>query len=85
MVFAYSPPATPSFWMKATPAPLTGVWIGSTGRVIGYWHGQPNSTDVHEPPAPVSAVIEYGGRSAVPAIGSRFTIGGRCQAPDKAL
>ena len=39
MVFAYSPPAQPLFWMKDTPAALTGLWVGRSGGVIGYWHG----------------------------------------------
>jgi uncharacterized membrane protein (UPF0127 family) len=85
MVFAYSPPATPSFWMKDTPSPLTGVWVGSSSRVIGYWQGRPNTTDFHDPPAPVSAVIEYARGTPVPAVGSSFAIGRRCETPDRAL
>jgi uncharacterized membrane protein (UPF0127 family) len=78
MVFAYSPPDTPSFWMKDTPEPLTGVWIGATGRVIGFWHGQPESTALHPAPAPVAAVIEYRAGSTVPPSGTRYALGRRC-------
>jgi uncharacterized membrane protein (UPF0127 family) len=80
MVFAYSPPDTPSFWMKDTPSPLTGVWIGAQGRVIGYWHGKPQSTELHHPSAPVAAVIEYRAGSRVPPTGARFALGRRCAA-----
>jgi uncharacterized membrane protein (UPF0127 family) len=80
MVFAYSPPATPSFWMKDTPTPLTGVWVGASKRVIGYWHGQPESTALHPAPAPVSAVVEYRQGVPVPAIGTPVSIGGHCAA-----
>jgi uncharacterized membrane protein (UPF0127 family) len=85
MVFAYSPPATPSFWMEDTPTAVTGVWVGASGRVIGYWHGQPESTTLHSAPAPVSAVIEYRAGSAVPVAGSRVTIGAACAARDRGL
>ncbi len=47
MVFAYSRPARPSFWMDDTPAALSGVWVGASGRVIGYWHGQPETQTLH--------------------------------------
>ncbi len=80
MVFAYSPPDTPSFWMDDTPAPLTGVWVGAAHRVIGYWQGQPESDALHPPPAPVSAVIEYPRGAPVPARGTAVTVGGHCPA-----
>jgi uncharacterized membrane protein (UPF0127 family) len=85
MIFAYSPPSSPSFWMKDTPAPLTGVWVGAKGGVIGYWHGVPESTTLHPAPAPVSAVIEYGAGAPVPAIGTHFAIHARCPRPPGAL
>jgi uncharacterized membrane protein (UPF0127 family) len=85
MVFAYSPPATPSFWMKDTPSPLTGVWVGAGGRVIGYWHGRPESTDLHPAPAPIEAVIEYPAGAPVPAKRARFAIGPRCTTTDRRL
>jgi uncharacterized membrane protein (UPF0127 family) len=85
MVFAYSPPDTPSFWMKDTPAPLTGVWVGRSDRVIGYWHGTPESTTLHPAPAPVAAVIEYPATALVPPRGARFAIGARCTTRDRRL
>lgn len=85
MVFAYSPPDTPSFWMDNTPSPLTGVWIGPRNRIVGYWHGQPQSQDLHPSPGPVSAVIEYRYGEAVPAAGAPFAIGPRCVTSDHRL
>jgi uncharacterized membrane protein (UPF0127 family) len=79
MVFAYSPPQTPSFWMKDTPAPLTGVWVGAGRRVIGYWHGRPESTVLHPAPAPVSAVIEYAAGARVPRLGAPVALGRPCK------
>jgi uncharacterized membrane protein (UPF0127 family) len=78
MVFPYSPPASPTYWMKDTPAALTGVWVGASGRVIGYWHGQPFSEDGHQPPSPVSAVIEYPAGAPVPALGAAVRVGSAC-------
>jgi uncharacterized membrane protein (UPF0127 family) len=85
MVFAYSPPATPSFWMNDTPAALSGVWVGSSGRVIGYWHGRAESTQLHPAPAPVRAVIEYPDGARVPSVGSRVRIGAPCATKDGRL
>jgi uncharacterized membrane protein (UPF0127 family) len=85
MVFAYSPPATPSFWMNDTPAALSGVWVGRSGRVIGYWRGRVESTQLHPAPAPVRAVIEYPDGAPVPSIGSRVRIGARCETKDPRL
>lgn len=81
MVFQYSPPAEPSFWMKDTPSPLTGVWVGASRRVIGYWHGRPESTTLHPPPAPIAAVVEYPYGTQVPGLGATVAIGARCQLP----
>ncbi len=85
MVFAYSPPAMPAFWMKDTPAPLTGVWVSASHRVIGYWHGKPESTTLHPAPAPVSAVIEYRAGAAVPHLGASYALGARCARPPGGL
>ncbi len=85
MVFAYSPPATPSFWMNNTPAALSGVWVGSSGRVIGYWHGRAESTQFHPAPAPVRSVIEYPDGARIPSVGSRVRIGAPCETKDGRL
>lgn len=78
LVFAFSPPVMAWFWMKDTPVPLTGVWVGVAGSVIGYWHGRPYSTTFHASPAAVSAVIEYSAAARVPPRGARVTIGRGC-------
>jgi uncharacterized membrane protein (UPF0127 family) len=80
MVFAYSSPVTVWFWMSNTPAPLTGVWIGASHRVAGYWHGRPNSTQLHRSPVPVTAVIEYPAGARLPRLTARFSLGPRCPA-----
>lgn len=85
MVFAYSPPALASFWMINTPVALIGVWVGSSGRVIGYWHGRPESTQLHDAPAPVRAVLEYPHGARVPSLGSRVRIGAPCETRDRRL
>ncbi len=79
MVFAYSPPGKPSFWMKDTPSPLTGVWVGAGHHVIGYWYGRPESAALHPPPAPVSAVIEYSQGMSVPPLGASYILGPKCR------
>ena len=85
MVFPYSPPAMPSFWMKDTPSALTGVWVGSSDRVIGYWYGRPETTTLHSPPAPIRAVIEYRAGTKPPPRGAGFAIGPRCTTSDHRL
>jgi uncharacterized membrane protein (UPF0127 family) len=80
MVFPYSSPASPSFWMKDTPAPLTGVWVNRWGRVVGYWHGRPFSERAHQAPVPVSAVVEYPADAPVPPVGSTVRVGAGCAA-----
>jgi uncharacterized membrane protein (UPF0127 family) len=85
MVFAFSAPSMPSFWMKDTPSPLTGVWVGASHRVIGYWHGRPQSTKLQPAPAPVSAVLEFPAGAKVPPLASRVRIGERCQTRDGRL
>ena len=79
MVFVFSPPVTVWFWMENTPVPLTGVWIGASHRVAGYWHGRPNSTQLHRSPVPVTAVIEYAAGARVPRVASRFSVGSGCR------
>jgi uncharacterized membrane protein (UPF0127 family) len=80
MVFPYSQPTSPTYWMKDTPAALTGVWVGASGRVIGYWHGQPFSETGHEPPSPISAVIEFPAGAPVPPLGTAVHLGAACPA-----
>lgn len=78
MVFAYSSPVTVWYWMQDTPVPLTGVWIGASHRVAGYWHGLPNTTQLHRSPVPVTAVIEYAAGAKLPRLTSKFGVGSRC-------
>jgi uncharacterized membrane protein (UPF0127 family) len=79
MVFAYPSPVTVWYWMKNTPVPLAGVWIGASHHVAGYWHGRPNSTQLHRSPVPVTAVIEYAAGAKLPRLTSRFSVGSRCR------
>jgi uncharacterized membrane protein (UPF0127 family) len=78
LVFAFSRPTTVAFWMKDTPTPLTGVWVGIGHRVIGVWHGHPNSQALHFAPRPFIAALEYRAGARVPAVGTRITIGRSC-------
>jgi uncharacterized membrane protein (UPF0127 family) len=80
LVFAFPRPVTVGFWMKDTPIPLTGVWVGVDHRVIGVWHGRPESLAVHLAPRPFIAALEYGAGARVPAIGARITLGHACPA-----
>jgi uncharacterized membrane protein (UPF0127 family) len=71
MVFVFDPPLRASFWMKGTPEPLTGVWVSATtGRVVGYWHGAPESLVNHVAPQAVRYVIEYPRDWSPPALGT---------------
>jgi uncharacterized membrane protein (UPF0127 family) len=85
MVFSFNPPQQVSFWMKDTPARLTGVWVASGGLVIGYWHGKPYSTTLHNSPQPVSLVIEYPRGYRPPTRGSRVRLGASCKLPSGRL
>lgn len=69
LVFVFSPARPVGFWMAKTLVRLTGVWVGSDGRVFGRWRGVPLSTRVHRSVRPVSLVVEYGPRERVPAAG----------------
>lgn len=79
LVFVFHPPEAVGFWMKDTPAPLTGVWISSRGLVTGYWHGKPESLTPHYPPQFVAMVIEYPAADRVPALRTRVLLEGSCQ------
>ena len=79
MAFYFNPPMQLSFWMKDTPARLTGVWVAADETVLGYWHGTPYSLTLHDSPAPVSLVLEYPRGYRVPARGSRVRLGAPCK------
>jgi len=78
MVFSYQQAGSYTFWMRGVPASVNGVWIGSAKTVIGHWHGAPNSTAKHSPPAPVTAAVLYPAGWPVPADGARLRVGGHC-------
>ncbi|MBO0729613.1 MAG: DUF192 domain-containing protein [Acidimicrobiaceae bacterium] len=67
------------FAMVGVPAPVNAVWIGSGRTVIGRWHGTPNSSAMHAPPAPITAVVVYPRGWRVPPNGARLRVGGRCK------
>ena len=71
MVFVFDPPQVAAFWMKDTPEPLTGAWVAAaSNRVVGYWHGIPNSLVNHVAPRPVRYVIEYPRGWSPPPLGT---------------
>jgi uncharacterized membrane protein (UPF0127 family) len=78
MVFVFTPPQPVAFWMKATPTPLTGAWVSPAGRVVGYWHGDPQSLVLHPSPGRVRYVIEYPPGRVPPPVGTRVTMAGHC-------
>ena len=78
MLFTFRPAGPYAFWMMNTPAPLTGVWVGTGLTVIGRWHGIPNTDTQHVPPAPLAAVVEYPAGWRVPPNGARLAVGARC-------
>ncbi|MBU3700915.1 MAG: DUF192 domain-containing protein [Acidimicrobiia bacterium] len=74
MAFVFDPPVEASFWMKDTPLPLTLVWVGKDGRVLGTRDLEPCSATSGSvctpvsPPGPLSMAIEVP-RGRAPALG----------------
>jgi len=79
MVFTFQKPGSHPFTMTGVPAPLTGVWIGRMGTVIGHWHGTPNSKTLHTPPMPITKAVLYPVGWRIPADGARLRLGARCK------
>ena len=80
MVFLFQKPGTYAFTMTGGPAPLTGVWIGHGNKVIGHWHGVPDSSTQHRPPRPITEAILYPAGWPTPANGTPLRLGARCPA-----
>jgi uncharacterized membrane protein (UPF0127 family) len=65
MLFPYSPPQWPGFWMMNTFIPLDMIFIRADGRIARVVTATPHSLDLIYPYEPVVAVLEIaGGRSA---------------------
>ena len=69
MVFDFDRPTTGGFWMKDTLLPLTVVWVGPDGRVLGSTDMTPcpagSTCPVYPPPGPYTMAIEVArGRAA---------------------
>ncbi len=58
MVFVWDTPAIRAFWMKDTPKPLTGVWIGEDGKIHSIQVMAPETDEAHFSVWPVIAVLE---------------------------
>jgi uncharacterized membrane protein (UPF0127 family) len=58
MLFVFDKPATPCFWMKNTPLPLSIAFIDSAGVVVNIADMRPGSLDEHCPVAPVVYALE---------------------------
>jgi uncharacterized membrane protein (UPF0127 family) len=58
MVFVFPNDVTFGFWMQNTPLPLSIAWIAADGRIVDIQDMQPQSTDVHSPPAPYRFALE---------------------------
>lgn len=74
MAFVFDPPFAASFWMKDTPLPLTLVWVGRDGRVLGTRDLEPCARASGAvcapvpPPGPLSLAIEVP-RGQAPSLG----------------
>ena len=87
MVFiSGSPTTTAAFWMKDTLIPLTLVWVGTDGMVIGSTDMTPCDSETSRcptfpPPEPYSMAIEVGvGRAAALGlvVGATVELGDPC-------
>ncbi len=60
MLFIFSPPTTPSFWMKEMNFPLDLIWLDHNYHVLGMEKSLPPDSypKLFLPPAPVSYVLE---------------------------
>ena len=58
MLFVYSAPQRPSFWMRDTHIPLGIVFFDPDYRVIGTAEMLPFTTTRHVPAAPIIAALE---------------------------
>lgn len=87
MAFVFDPPVEAAFWMKDTFLPLTLVWVGGDGRVLGTRDlepcmGAPGAVCAPvPPPGPLSMAIEVP-RGRAPALGlvegASVALGGPC-------
>lgn len=74
MAFVFDAPVEASFWMKDTPLPLTLVWVGTDGRVLGTRDMEPCSGAPGAvcapvpPPGPLSMAVEVP-QGRAPALG----------------
>lgn len=58
MLFVFDQVATPCFWMKNTPLPLSIAFIDPQGKITNIADMQPLSLDAHCPTAPVRYALE---------------------------
>lgn len=65
MLFPYSPPQRPGFWMLNTYVPLDMIFIRADGTIARIVTATPHSLELIYPYEPVAAVLEIaGGRAA---------------------
>lgn len=73
MAFVFDAPTTASFWMKDTLIPLTVVWVGADGRILGSTDMEPcdpsgSRCPNYAPPGPYTMAIEVA-RGRAPDLG----------------
>jgi uncharacterized membrane protein (UPF0127 family) len=51
MLFVYDRPAREGYWMRNTLIPLSIAWIEADGTIVDIQDMQPQTDDVHAPPA----------------------------------
>jgi len=78
MLFTFKQAGSHAFSMVGVLTAMNGVWIGPGNKVIGRWHGTPDSDTIDKPPAPVTDVALYPAGMRLPADGARLQIGTSC-------
>lgn len=74
MVFPFDPPVAATFWMRDASVPLTLVWVGLDGRVLGTRDMEPCADESGatcarvSAPAPLTMALEVP-RGRAPALG----------------
>jgi len=76
MLFVYSAPQRPSFWMRDTHIPLGIVFFDPEYRVIGTAEMLPYTTKRYVPTAPIIAALEV---RATINVRIAYPIGTRCE------
>jgi uncharacterized membrane protein (UPF0127 family) len=80
MAFPFSPPAPQSFTMKDTAIPLSIVWVGDGGNVVGSTSLTPQDETPKPSPGPIAMAVELapGDWGPIAATARTVTLGQAC-------